>query len=58
MKKKFISIVVLLVMLITALAPVIGGVAYGATTEELKLLVPVAKSEVETNPSLYNLIAY
>ena len=32
MKKKLVSIVVLLVMLITALAPVIGGVAYGATT--------------------------
>ena len=58
MKKKLISIVVLLVMLISALAPVISGIAYGATPEELKLLVPVAKSEVEANPSLYNLIAY
>ena len=58
MKKKLISIIVLLVMLISALAPVISGVAYGATPEELKLLVPVAKSEVEANPSLYNLIAY
>ena len=50
MKKKLVSIVVLLVMLISALAPVISGVAYGATLEELKLLVPVAKSEVEANP--------
>ena len=58
MKKKLISIVVLLVMLISALAPIISGIAYGATPEELKLLVPVAKSEVESNPSLYNLIAY